>query len=156
MTGISIELDYKEMIAVVRQIQARMADVGPLMRSIGGAMLTNVDLEFRGGHDPWDAPWKELSQRTLELRRKGRGGGNAAQILVDTGRLRDSFSPAIIGDGGNSVTIGTSVEYAADHQFGVPNRRLPKRQILPQAGDDLPPSWKDEIISIANAYLMPK
>lgn len=149
MTGVgaSVTVDDTELRAELARVRARLANMLPVMRSIGQTLRTNVDLGFRGEHDPWDRAWRPLSRRTLAQRR-----GTSAQILRDTGRLANSMTYRADR---NSVSVGTNVEYAEDHQFGVPARRVPIRAMLPIRNGqvDLPQTWKDDILDILAIYL---
>ncbi len=73
--------------------------------------------------------WKPLSARTLAGRKKS---GRGAKILRDTGRLSMSFvsggSSNIFRIGPQSVTVGTEVDYAEQHEKGID---VPKRKMLP-------------------------
>lgn len=90
---------------------------------------------------------KPMSQAKLE---KVAFAGAFAKILRDTGRLLNSLAPDLVGTGDQKldagqgfVTIGTNVAYAKWHQFGT--RKMPKRQIFPEAGETLPVQWEEDM-----------
>jgi hypothetical protein len=99
-------------------------------------------------------------------------GNRQVEILRDTGILFNSLSPGVMSrsdpqsssyqkpskEGGEDqvfelqaggVTVGTSVPYAAVHNFGHPSKpKMPKRQFIPEA-DQIPDSWWERWLGIA-------
>ena len=73
-----------------------------LSESIGRALIVEIQLEFQSSRDPYGRPWAPITHRS-------------GQPLLDTGRLRNSFT---FSASENSVALGTNVKYAAVHQFG--------------------------------------
>lgn len=88
----------------------------------GREMVDRIEQSFDRGRDALGRPWTPLSPETI--RRKGND-----TILVDSGDLRDSFEYAV-DDDALRLSVGTNVEYAVYHEFGVPSRGLPARPIL--------------------------
>lgn len=94
-----------------------MASLGdpPFRATLGqlcaAAALKLVADEFRGSHAPDGTPWKDLESR------KGKP-------LLDTGRLRASFSVEPTADG---FRIGSAVGYAGYHQRGTRPRTVAAR-----------------------------
>lgn len=100
-------------------------------------------------------------------------GGRDVEILRDSGVLFNSLSPGVMSrsdsqsasykkpvqDGGSqqifelragSVSVGTNVLYAAAHNYGHPKRpTLPRRQFLPESGDQVPDIWWQRWLDIA-------
>lgn len=152
MTGISVTVDDAEVVAALRRLQDRTGNLTPAMRAIGGVLQSNVDLGFRGQHDPWGNAWRPLSATTIANRRRGRSGGTSViQILRDTGILANSINTRVAS---NSVSVGTAVSYAEKHQFG---KGVPRRAFLPitAAGEaSLPTAWRDEVLDVLGRYLM--
>ncbi len=99
---ISIEVEKQQ----VQKAIDNMVDLRrtlPLMQRIGGAMVTDSQMNFRRSSGPDGAPWAPLKHRV-------------GKPLRDTGRLRNS----ITFDANNeSVAIGTNLIYAPTHQFGA-------------------------------------
>ena len=56
----------------------------------------------------------------------------SAKILQDTGRLRASFKPFYSKD---NAGIGSELPYSEIHEYGLPTKNIPKRRMLPEAGD---------------------
>jgi len=74
----------------------------PALDVIGRLFKSKVQLGFATGTDPYGRPWKPLKFRQ-------------GQPLRKDGQLMGSVDYAIEG---NSVVIGTNMEYAPLHQFG--------------------------------------
>lgn len=96
-------------VTALRGLRDRLAAVSQppfrtrLSQLCAAAALKLVADEFRGSHDPYGTAWQPLASR--------RG-----KPLLDTGRLRASFSVQPTSDG---FRIGTRVSYAGFHQFGT-------------------------------------
>jgi hypothetical protein len=80
--------------------------------------------------------------------------GAHAEVLRDTGRLLNSLSPGVrsadrvLRAGPGEVVVGSNVAYLKYHQSARPRRRkadgtprLPRRQVLPDAGRPVPRAW---------------
>lgn len=102
----------------LRALQSRLASMQSpeamqgLARVVGEAARTQLALGFRNSVDPYGGAWAALKQR----RRRGVGRDKP---LLDTGRLRNSFTYKATPDG---LTIGTNVRYAKFHQYGTAGR----------------------------------
>tara|TARA_Y100000310_G_scaffold171492_2_gene171695 strand:+ start:8505 stop:8951 length:447 start_codon:yes stop_codon:yes gene_type:complete len=100
-----------------------------ILQSIGNAHLHWIGQNFKAEGSLGGSKWKPLSARTLAGRKKS---GRGAKILRDTGRLSMSFvsggSSNIFRIGPQSVTVGTEVDYAEQHEKGID---VPKRKMLP-------------------------
>ncbi len=81
--------------------------------------------------------WKPNAESTIK--RKG-----SSAPLVDTGRLRQSFTAEIFGD---TLVVGTNVEYAPPHEYGMSASvqvngkvrivNIPQRRMLPNEDEAL-------------------
>lgn len=126
-------------LAAVRQM---LADPRQILELVGEMGVASIQRNFEAGGRP--QKWKPLSSSTLEQQYKNRKtgalkprhkktGGHTAgytrfvggkKALIDTGHLYESFTWRVEG---TNVLIGTSVSYAAAHQFGVgPHTIRPK------------------------------
>lgn len=127
--------------SALARLRRASADMQPVYAAVGRAVLTRVQMSFRGAQSPWGEPWAPLRWRAPRTTNSGTGlsrtgraqaranaAGRAGQPLRDTGRLLRSFTAAPDREG---VTVGTNartasgVPYAAVHQFGatiVPRR----------------------------------
>lgn len=88
------------------------------------------------------APWSER----YAARREGRGGS----LLLRDGHLDDSIQH-FVRHGSDEVVVGSTMVYAATHQFGDPDRGIPARPFLgfsPANEDDLEAvldDWMDRV-----------
>ena len=150
MTGVSVQLDDRQVQAALTRLVGQVTDLRPVLDALAQVVVTRADLSFREEQSPLGAAWKTLSDVTLQRRR-----GSSAKILSDTRILANSISaqPA----SAHEVIVGTAVEYAAVHQFGNPNNRMyntprghpapiPPRPFLPT--DGLPAEDQDAMLAI--------
>jgi phage gpG-like protein len=132
---------------VVEQIRAkreRLEDMTPAWQAVGEDMRTFVDDRFRTQTDPGGAKWPAISEATAQMRLKrtkkgkrrfssGRKGnvGKALSIAGDlasqkilsvTARLRNSVHYRATK---KQMSMRASTVYAATHQFGRPDNKLP-------------------------------
>jgi phage virion morphogenesis protein len=166
MTGLAIRVTGSALKGLPEYTK-RLKNLKPAMDAIGAAILSEVDLGFREQRDPWGEPWAALSEKTtLPMRRKGKGKGPGAQILMNTGKLAESFSHQATK---RSVVVGTTKKYAGTHQFGaaqgaygrtkrngpIPWGDIPARPMLPIRGGkvDLPKDMQLEIMDAVLTHL---
>ena len=83
-------------------------DMTSPMRDAGEYFLRRTDERFDREQGPGGAPWAPLAAATRKKKRH-------PKILTESARLRGSFSYRAEPDG---LLFGTSVIYAAIHQFG--------------------------------------
>jgi phage gpG-like protein len=107
MGGLKIRFDDGGSTAAIRKLISGMADARPALKILGAVMIDSIEENFKEGGRP---PWKQ-SKRAL------RDGG---KTLVDTRNLENSLtdSSKSMKITGNTLYVGTNVEYAAIHQFG--------------------------------------
>lgn len=107
------------------QLRKRFETAFPaLLDSLGAEIATQTQRRIREektGPDGRD--WPEWSERYAK-RRRGRGGSK----LFREGDLDDSIQH-FLRDAGE-VVVGSSLVYAATHQFGDPGRGIPARPFL--------------------------
>ena len=102
----------------------------PMFKAIGIKLINEINETFESESFE-GTPWQRLKLSTIEARRKGRGP-ELDKILQDSGTLRKSYAPQnsegryLVNN--DFVRVGTNVEYAASHEFGIGN---PKRQMTP-------------------------
>ncbi|WP_394845182.1 phage virion morphogenesis protein [Pendulispora brunnea] len=75
-------------------------------RRLAAEAMTQLQLGFRKSRDPYGQAWKPLARRH-------------GKPLLDTGRLRNSFTSVVTPTG---FRIGTNVRYASYHQHGTKGR----------------------------------
>lgn len=110
------------------------AEVTQMLHELGNAVVDQTRLRFVDQASPAGVPWAR------SFRAQVQGG----QTLRDTGQLMNSFTYNVIG---NSVEVGTSIRYAAVHQFGAHIQavngpylrfRLPNGQFCQVGSVDIP------------------
>jgi phage virion morphogenesis protein len=105
------------------RLASKIENRRPLMKRIGVVLEQEVATNFK--NQAFESkPWEPLAPSTLDARRTGRGASESeGRILQDTGLLRESIAFQSDND---TVRIGTPVEYAPRHQFGigVPERKF--------------------------------
>lgn len=154
MSGVSVQVDDRQVQAALARLAARVRDLEPVFASMGQVVVTRADLSFRGEQSPAGDAWAALSAVTLRRRR-----GSTAQILSDTGRLANSITAHASAQ---AVRVGTNVAYAAVQQFGNPANRMyntagghaapiPARPFLPT--DGLPAADQADMLDILRQAL---
>ncbi len=154
MTGVRLTFRFRDrgIDKDLRRRVARLADKGPLLKSIGEEMLPRINKRFRDQRGPDGKAWAALSPRTI--RSRTRRGHVPISILRMRGHLAGSINYQV---GGSTLTIGTGGEvedYAAIHQFGGKAGRgrkvtIKARPYLGFADDDM-----DVIEDEATAFLL--
>jgi phage gpG-like protein len=107
MSGVAatLEIDASPLHGVLSGLRAVTENLNEPLDAIGAVLVANTMTRFETGKGPGGIAWLP------SIAAKLRGG----QTLVETGRLRSSFTSQVVGD---SVEWGTNVVYAAVHQFG--------------------------------------
>ena len=101
---IHIDINHDGISAALAIIATNAKQLDAVLDDIGNTVSESVRLGFASGSDPYGTPWEPLSPAS-----------RAGQPLRDTGRLMNSITHQVTGD---SVTVGTNVVYALQHQFG--------------------------------------
>lgn len=143
MTRISIQINDTA-TSVISAAIARLGDLTPMMADVGEMLVNSLDRGFRDQVDPYQNSWAKLASSTLRQKVKRK---RILKINQSTGILRASLSYQASGD---RVVVGFGVNYARYHQTGT--RRMPKRQLLPDAARGLPARVEREIQAIARDY----
>lgn len=133
--------------ALTARLTTASRDLLPrVSKALAAESLTQVQLGFRASRAPSGDPWASLALRS-------------GKPLMDTGRLRNSYTYTLLADG---FRLGTGVAYAPTHQHGatiLPVRArllrfkvrggktyfakkttIPARPMVP-TGSDLGPIW---------------
>jgi phage gpG-like protein len=114
--GVSVQVDDSRAIVAIGRFQLSLQQNQELMGEIGASQLLSIRRTFREGGSPAGS-WVPLAPSTI--RRNPRKYGAGHKLLIDKGDLLNSIGwRATPG----SVTIGTSLKYAAVHQFGSRDR----------------------------------
>ena len=120
MSGVSVTIDDREVkraFAKMERVISGGASAKAAWDEVGEHMLTATDDTFKkqGARDGMPR-WKDLAPVTWALRAKNKSKSANGKILQVTARLRRSIWRKTNRFG---VTIGTNVNYAHKHQFGV-------------------------------------
>lgn len=106
-----------------------------LLDALGAEIATQAQRRIREEQSgPDGEEWPPWSER-YAARRRGRGGS----LLLRDGHLDDSLQH-FVRPAGDEVVVGSTLVYAATHQFGDPDRGIPARPFLgfsPANEDDL-------------------
>ena len=86
-------------------------------------MLKDINKHFKNEEGP-DGKWPDLKPLTILRRRKE---GKGYKILQDTGDMKNSITPIVQKMG---VEVGTNKPRARPHQFGWPEKSIPRRTFI--------------------------
>ena len=144
MTGLAIDIDDQQVLAVLRQLADRLDDLTPALDDVGAALESRVQQRFDLKQDPEGNPWAAWAPSTAELRAKqGRGS-----LLELTRRMRNSLNHQATRD---EVKVGFGVPYAIYHEYGT--RRMPRRGLLLTKSQELAPDDQRLVLEILEEYL---
>lgn len=137
---IQIDIDDRQVTAVLTELIARGEDLKPALREIG----EYLDLAHRERWDreraPDGTPWAPLKPATQARKKR-----NAGKILVLDGYLRDQLRYQASSD---RLEFGTDRVYGATHQFGRPEAGIPARPFLGLSEED-----ERQVLEILTEYL---
>ena len=105
--GSSVTVDTAPVDGALARLAAALSRPDDMMDSIGRYLVGSTHRRFERERAPDGSPWLKSARAIAE-------GG---RTLTDTGRLRSSVAHTVT-DGGRTVEVGSSVVYAAIHQFG--------------------------------------
>lgn len=111
-----IRVDSSRAMVALGRFRLSLQENDELMRQIGASQLLSVRRTFRDQGVPANS-WVPLAPSTIKRDPKKYGPGH--KLLIDKGTLLNSISFRVQT---NSVVIGTSLKYAAVHQFGSRDR----------------------------------
>jgi phage virion morphogenesis protein len=123
----------------------QLSRMRPVWRDIGEHLLRRADDGFRYERDPYGARWAPLAASTLAQKRRQK---RIMKILQSRGLMRGTLAYQAYE---NRVVIGFNAFYAAFHQSGT--KKMPKRQLLPDAGRGLPSRDVNAIFEIVQDHL---
>ena len=108
--GLTFTLDQSKFDDTLRRLLAGVEDFGEASKSIANLLHGSVQQNFLAGGRPEKWPRSKRADRDAGY------GEESGQTLIDTTRLMNSITSE--GDK-TSVRVGTNVEYAAAHNFGI-------------------------------------
>lgn len=150
---LEIIIDDRNIRRAFATLRQATSDLSAPMADIGETYTRKIDNQFRKEIDPYGNRWTALSSKTLKRKLKAKPR-QISKILQATGLLRASFSYTAsrteveIGSnrvGRNGIPLGLI------HQKG--SRNIPKRQLLPEADQGLPPADLREIVAIIEDHI---
>ena len=133
MSGVTITIDDRSVLAAFERLAAAGANPVPALKTIGEDMRASTIARFRSERDPTGRAWAPLSPewRARKARLK-----RATGILKSTGQLSREIVAQLAGD---MVAIGTNRPHARVHQFGLEaagRPTIPARPFLGISADD--------------------
>lgn len=123
MSGVRIDIDDRDVLAALQNLQRAAGDLTPALEDIGEYLLRSHDERWSREETPDGTPWAPLSPQYDAKKAKKRPN---AGILVLDEHLRRLVSQV----SGNELEVGTPWTYGATHQFGDPRRNIPPRPFL--------------------------
>lgn len=171
---IDIQLDDREVQAALRRLQKRLGDLTPVMREIGELIVERAKQRFEASTGPDGQKWERNAPSTVAAYLKQYGGSyKKSGGLSKAGAARAAGKKPLIGEtkqlmdtlhyqaGGDSVTVGSPMRYAAIHQFGGQAGRgkkvtIPARPFLPvtASGQWLGDADRDAVMDAIMARIM--
>lgn len=120
-------------LALVESMMERLRDLTPVMAGRAQAFETMIQKDVFGRErDPWDIPWKPLSEDRIKERLKRHKSREGIKILTDLGEMKSSVFAKATKQG---MVFGASdaEKKVNPHLFGVnkAGHRLPPRPFLP-------------------------
>jgi phage virion morphogenesis protein len=138
MAAASVSFDLKE-IEAVKKLLANAALDGAarsrLLQSIGNEIKERTQDRFDTKTSPDGDTWKAIAEKTRRYYESKPKLSSAEPPLVLEGMLRLSLTSEV-QDGAWSTLVGATMEYAAVHQFGWPEKNIPARPYLGVSQDD--------------------
>jgi len=146
--GVRFDVDttgMAEEIARIDDMRRRAEDLTPVLtgRAQAGEGVIQEQV-FDRGQSPLGDPWAGLAASTLKKRR-----GRSAQILVNTGKLREGIQ---------GIAKPHSVVFSSDKDFGAylqtGTRHMPARPFIPTGFDRGPiRDWADRVDDRVRRYI---
>lgn len=151
MTGISYKatIDDADMREKLAALISKMQRPEGFYKNVGEHLLSSVKDNFETETAPDGTRWKTLSQTTRDLRSK-KYGNAPTTILRASGDLMNSIN---MQASDTDVRIGSSLIYAAIHQFGGDAGRGKKVTIPARPYLGLSAADEDEVVPIAEEWL---
>jgi phage virion morphogenesis protein len=117
-------------------------DLNPAFREIGEHLLESTQERMRQEITPSGEAWEPLSLNTIK---KKALSSQSDKILRGYGTLADRLNYQLSD---NQLMFGSTMEYAATHQFGREKANIPAREFLGFSDTD-----ESEIMDILRAHL---
>lgn len=108
--------------ALAKTVRA-MQNPRPLLQHIGNELAHSTMQRFKTSTAPDCSLWKANEDSTLDIyasrfgyKRRSQKRAGKKPLVGESGRLSGSITARVQG---NAIVVGSDVEYAAVHQFGV-------------------------------------
>lgn len=117
-----IQVDDSKVVIGLGRFSLSLEQNEELMKDIGYSQMKSIYLTFKEQGSPAGS-WVPLAASTIRGNPKAYGSGHKLLIGIGrtSGQLRNSITPRVLR---GSVVIGTSLVYAAVHQFGSRDRSV--------------------------------
>ena len=120
--GVSLRIDTSEIGPMTARLRGLAdMDTSGLMPRLGEYLQNSTQERFKAEAGPDGSRWAVLQPRTRQRKRR-----NPSTILTERGFLRKNIQWQVTAPG--RVEVGSSMVYAATHQFG--RGKIPARPFL--------------------------
>lgn len=127
MIEVSVRADASRFKAALKFFGQVALDTETTNRKVAASLHAWVIRNF-DGEGGLIGGWTDLKPATIKQKIKA----GKERMLVRTGNMRQSFNPfADARVAGVGAQASFNVDYAKAHQYGVPERNLPARPMLP-------------------------
>jgi phage gpG-like protein len=169
-----IAIDSSQVNALLEALEQRTSNLSPVLMAIGEDVMARTKQRFSTATAPDGTPWAANSQATLMryLARRGGFSKKTGKVTAKGQKLAINKKP-LMGESGDlarqffvssderSVTVGSSMIYAAMQQYGGKKSQFPKlwgdipaRPFLPvRSNGDLYPQEEAHIVTMLQDYL---
>lgn len=138
MSTFAVTVDDVRVVAALRRLRQKTDNLSPLLKAIGGDMVDSTRQRFITATAPDGTPWKANSEVTIS-RYLGLSGANYKKdgSLSKKGAARQAGKKPLTGEthalgqqihfrvSGNTLEVGSTMEYAAMQQFGGTRSEFP-------------------------------
>lgn len=131
MSGYYVELEgLEECRNYFQRLKNSAENFTAVGQLIAEHLKASTHQRFLEDRDPDGKSWEALKPATVAAKVKK---DVAPRILQTTNTLFKSINAEVTA---HAIIVGTDVKYAAAHQFGVPERNLPRRAFLGVSDSD--------------------
>lgn len=132
MARIEIQIQDREVLDLLGQISQRLGSPAPMLKLVGETLVDSTKQRFRVSRSPDNTAWEKNSPDTIEayvakfkssftksgeLSKAGsRRAAGKKPLIGETRALGTTINYRVVGD---TLYVGSPMEYAATHQFGA-------------------------------------
>ncbi len=146
MAGSFVSVDVIGEEAITKRLNRLISqsdDVSPAFREIGEHFIESTQQRMSQEVDPQGQAWESLSPNTIKQKSLS---SQSNKMLRGYGTLADTLNYQLTK---NQMMFGSNMEYAASHQFGREEAKIPAREFLGVTDDD-----QSEILEILRSHLI--